>query len=139
MPHFYHKIVLLLSVLPILIVTDGCSPLYQGPPSDHFTGKRFFNAEPIDHGFAKILKWLWEMKTVKWPDWIEDETQPKPVESVPQDNLRITYINHATLLIQMHGLNILTDPIWSKRTGPLTWLGAKRVRQPGSIWRICPK
>ena len=140
MPHFCHnKIILFLFVIPILIVTDGCSPLYQEPPSDHFNGKRFFNAEPTEHGFGKMLKWLWEMKTVGWPDWIEDQAQPKPLEWVTQDHLRATYINQATVLIQMDGLNILTDPIWSKQAGPLTWLGSKRIRRPGINLEDLPK
>ena len=103
---------------------------YQGPPSDHFDGSHFFNKEP-EHTFFEHIKWLWDMETVEWPDWINDPPQPPPVANIKKGELRITYINQATTLIQMDGINILTDPIWSERAGPFSWMGSKRVRAPG--------
>jgi L-ascorbate metabolism protein UlaG (beta-lactamase superfamily) len=113
----------------ILGVVQGCS-YHNGSTSDHFDGYRFFNKEP-DNTFFDHIKWIWEMKTVEWPKWIDDPPQPAPISDVEADRLRITYINHSTLLIQMDGINILTDPIWSERAGPVSWLGTKRVRAPG--------
>lgn len=107
----------------------GCS-YYNGPVTDHFDGSRFTNNEP-DHSFSDMVKWWWEMETVEWPDWLEDPPQPPPVVGTQNGELRITYINHATVLVQMDGVNILTDPFWSNRAGPFPWLGAKRVRSPG--------
>jgi L-ascorbate metabolism protein UlaG (beta-lactamase superfamily) len=40
-------------------------------------------------------------------------------------------VNHATLLIQTQDINILTDPIWSKRASPLSFIGPGRARLPG--------
>ena len=104
--------------------------MYQGPVSDHFDGTRFFNEEH-DHTFIDMFKWLWEMETVEWPEWINDPPQPKPVEFVNDGSVRVTYINHATILIQMDSINILTDPIWSERASPVPWTGTKRIRSPG--------
>lgn len=53
------------------------------------------------------------------------------IERVEGANLRVTFINHATVLIQTHGLNILTDPVWSKRVSPTRHAGPARVRAPG--------
>jgi len=117
------------AVLFIMVLT-GCGSLYNGPPSDHFDGSRFFNGEP-DHTFSDMIKWIWEMETVAWPEWIEDPEQPPPAGRIDNGELRLTYINHATVLIQFDGLNVLTDPVWSFRVGPLPWLGVKRVRKPG--------
>lgn len=39
---------------------------------------------------------------------------------------RITWVGHATFLIQLPGLNILTDPVWSKRVSPVGFIGSKR-------------
>jgi len=108
---------------------QGCS-YYRGPPSDHFDGSRFFNKES-DHTFFNHIKWMWEMETVEWPEWIDDPAKPPPIAHVKEGELRITYINHATVLIQMDGINILTDPIWSERAGPISWVGTKRVHAPG--------
>jgi L-ascorbate metabolism protein UlaG (beta-lactamase superfamily) len=109
---------------------SACSSAYKGPPSDHFDGNRFFMAG-TDHGFGDMIKWLWEMETVEWPDWIDDPVQPSPPPSVGMGELKATYVNHATVLLQLDGLNILTDPVWSEKAGPFSWLGIKRVRKPG--------
>jgi L-ascorbate metabolism protein UlaG (beta-lactamase superfamily) len=50
----------------------------------------------------------------------------------------VTWVGHATFLIQTQGLNILTDPIWSKTSGP--WgLGPTRVAPPGLRFEDLPK
>ena len=50
----------------LMIFVQGCS-YYQGPPSDHFDGSRFFSNES-DNTFFDHLKWMWEMETVEWLD-----------------------------------------------------------------------
>ena len=47
------------------------------------------------------------------------------------DGLRLTMVGHATLLIQVAGMNILTDPVWSDRASPVSFAGPKRVNEPG--------
>ena len=105
--------------------------------SDHFDGSVFFNPEPV-HSFADMVRWLWEMERVPWPDWVQDPPQPPPPERVYGKGLRVTYINHATVLIQTEGINILTDPIWSTRAGPAPFIGTKRVRAPGVAFEDLP-
>lgn len=43
----------------------------------------------------------------------------------------VTWIGHSTALIQMEGVTILTDPVWSSKVGPFTWAGSSRVSEPG--------
>ncbi|MGF7154721.1 L-ascorbate metabolism protein UlaG (beta-lactamase superfamily) [Novosphingobium gossypii] len=43
----------------------------------------------------------------------------------------VTMIDHAHLLIQAGGLNILTDPVWSDRTSPIAFAGPRRLTAPG--------
>jgi len=128
---------LLLAALMAATPTWGAGG-YTGPVSDHFDGQRFHNDIP-DHGFSDMVKWLWEMETVSWPEWVDDPAQPKPEQTVDEGRLRVTFINHSTVLIQMDGLNILTDPMWSQRAGPVSWLGTKRVRMPGVKMDDLPK
>jgi len=45
--------------------------------------------------------------------------------------IQITWVGHTTFLIQVAGLNILTDPIWSNRASPVSWAGPRRQSQPG--------
>ena len=85
---------------------------YQGPPSDHFDGVRFFNpGQPsTDRGLRDLLRWKLAGGAAKWPASVS-VAQAKPDPRV--SGLRVTAIGHASLLIQAAGLNILTDPVWS--------------------------
>jgi L-ascorbate metabolism protein UlaG (beta-lactamase superfamily) len=55
------------------------------------------------------------------------------------NELRVTLINHSTLLLQQSGSHILTDPIWSERASPLTSIGPRRRRKPGVRWEDLPR
>ncbi len=50
----------------------------------------------------------------------------------------ITWIGHATMLVQMGGLNILTDPIFSDRASPVQFAGPKRYQPPGIALKDLP-
>jgi L-ascorbate metabolism protein UlaG (beta-lactamase superfamily) len=52
--------------------------------------------------------------------------------------MRVTFINHATALIQMDGVNILTDPVYSDLVGPASLVGPSRVRPPGIRFEDLP-
>lgn len=110
---------------------------YDGASSDHFDGTRFFNpGQPsTDRSIIDGLRWKLTSKATAWPRSI-------PVTSVRpdarSDGLRITMVGHATLLIQAGGINILTDPVWSKRASPVTFAGPKRVIAPGIAFDDLP-
>jgi N-acyl-phosphatidylethanolamine-hydrolysing phospholipase D len=40
--------------------------------------------------------------------------------------LRVTWVGHATHFVQLPGLNLLTDPMWSARASPVPWIGRRR-------------
>ena len=104
---------------------------YTGPISDHFDGTFFFNPEgeaPL--GFRELMRWQFGGGRSPWPKRVPSPFPPaKPDERV--DGLRVTMVGHATLLIQVAGLNILTDPVWSPRVSPFSFAGPKRVVEPG--------
>jgi L-ascorbate metabolism protein UlaG (beta-lactamase superfamily) len=114
-------------------------PAYSGPVSDHFDGTRFRNMRPVPHGgFMDFLRWQRTRKPGAWQDRNEPPG-PKPPDRVPRGQLRVTFINHATVLIQQDGLNILTDPIWSERASPVGWLGPRRHQPPGIRFEDLPR
>ncbi len=121
---------------------SGCfaAPRYQGPVSDHFDGKRFFTpgAPPATRGLGKFLKWQLERQSGAWSDYREEPPGPPPPTRVAPGSLRVTFVNHATTLIQLDGVNVLTDPIWSQRTSPVSFAGPKRVRPPGIRFEDLP-
>ncbi|XP_053700503.1 N-acyl-phosphatidylethanolamine-hydrolyzing phospholipase D isoform X2 [Synchiropus splendidus] len=53
-----------------------------------------------------------------------------PAECGAGAALRVTWLGHASVLVELDGLNILTDPIFSQRASPLHFLGPKRFRGP---------
>ncbi|HSF47038.1 MAG TPA: MBL fold metallo-hydrolase, partial [Burkholderiales bacterium] len=54
-------------------------------------------------------------------------------------NPSVTWVGHATVLLQMDGLNVLTDPNWSERASPLTWAGPRRLSPPGLVFQDLPR
>ncbi len=63
-----------------------------------------------------------------WPARVDEPPRRPP--GLDGANAVVTFIGHATFLIQTTAGNILTDPMYSQRAGPLNVLGPRRVRQP---------
>ena len=105
----------------------------QLPLSDHYNGKEFFNPWPTstDYGFLDFIKMSLEIQKAHWPDFVllKNPELPPPFEK-STDRIRYHVVNHSTVIIQMEGLNIITDPILSKRSSPVQWAGPKRVFEP---------
>ena len=83
--------------------------------------------------------WFATRRAPAWPPRVDGRIGQKPVAGVSGKAIRATLIGHATVLLQVAGLNILTDPVWSKRASPLSWIGPKRVRPPAIVFDDLPK
>jgi len=68
--------------------------------------------------------------------WVENKGVPRLGETLAAGDVAITFVNHATFLIQTDGVTLLTDPVWSARVSPFRRVGPKRVRAPA--WRSRP-
>jgi len=64
-----------------------------------------------------------------WPSRIPVEPRHPP--SGGPDDVVVTFVGHATFLIQVAGINLLTDPVYSERASPVSFAGPHRVRAPG--------
>jgi L-ascorbate metabolism protein UlaG (beta-lactamase superfamily) len=62
---------------------------------------------------------------------VPEAAQDRPPARVEGADIRISYVGHASLLIQTHGVNLLVDPVWSERASPVSFAGPKRVNAPG--------
>ncbi|MCC5807389.1 MAG: MBL fold metallo-hydrolase [Opitutales bacterium] len=106
----------------------------------HFDGRRFFNPEgPTGNTLLKFLKWRRTRDPAPWPDRVENTARPVLPGTVPDGEAHVTFVNHCTFLIQLPGINILTDPVYSERVSPVTFAGPKRVRDPGLPWDALPR
>jgi L-ascorbate metabolism protein UlaG (beta-lactamase superfamily) len=100
------------------------------PVSDHCDGRTFFN--PNRKGtrhLHEILRWKLTSRPTPWPIYVA--TTPSPRPSLATTEIRATWINHATFLIETPQGNFLTDPVYSRCCGPFGKLGPKRVHAPG--------
>jgi L-ascorbate metabolism protein UlaG (beta-lactamase superfamily) len=101
--------------------------------SDHFDGKRFHNSAPVPpESFSEDVKVAWELwhKPAKWPKPFATP-QHEIADTLVLRGAKATYIGHATVLLQVAGLNVLTDPVFSDFVGPNRILGQRRVTNPG--------
>jgi L-ascorbate metabolism protein UlaG (beta-lactamase superfamily) len=133
----------LLFLVVFVFVSGGylfSGPRYQGPSTDHFNGEKFFNPSGAltDKSFKDLMRWHFNRKVGPWRDWVPASPGKAPPATITGDTLRVTFVNHATILLQMRGGNILTDPIWSERASPLSWIGPRRVRPPGIRFEDLP-
>ena len=95
-------------------------------------GGRFLNpdANIKPKNLLAIFKWAFTSQSKAWPEKV-NAFKDSPPANVGDRDVRISSVGHATFLIQLANLNILTDPVWSKRASPVSFAGPKRVTQPG--------
>lgn len=119
----------LLIFFALILGRSFSAPGYKGPRNDHFNGTQFSNYDGIKaKGLLEVVKWVSSRDPGNWK-LIGEAESGVPKDS--EDQLTLYFVNHSTFLIQWKGRNILTDPVWSKRTSPLSFAGPRRLRPPG--------
>jgi len=104
------------------------------PVSDHCDGTHFFNpAGRLQmRGFSQLPRWWWQRlvkgQGSRWPRTVPAPRTPVLPEGIPAGQMAVTFIGHSTFLLQLPGLNILTDPVFASHAGPFGLLGPKRAR-----------
>ena len=120
------------AALALVVATAGClgSPGYEGPRTAHFDGSRFHNVPPVEPpGVLDLLAWQWNPDEVRWSEEAPPVVPVKP--AAVEQGIRVTLVNHATVLVQIDGVSILTDPIYAERVGPVSFVGPHRWADPG--------
>jgi len=114
---------------------------YAGPLSDHFDGERFFDPDGVPpKSLGDVLRWQLGRgrQRAAWPDWAPSSFSDKPPPRVDGGKVRLSFVGHASWLIQTSGLNILVDPVWSMRASPISFAGPKRHNDPGIAFEALP-
>ena len=124
--------------LLLFLLVAACAPRYKGAVTDHFNGKKFVNTGPPAVRQGGLLKWLLHRDKGPWLNEPNAAPGPKPQARVYGDSLVMTFVGHSSFLLQIDGLNVLTDPVWSPKIGPTKWLGIKRGRPPGIRYEDLP-
>lgn len=120
-----------LSIAAIALSLAACGATASGPVNDHFDGTRFSNPGfPRESSVAGYLQLRMTTSQPEWPAHVPVAATPQPAARVDGDEIHVTMIGHATLLVQTRGMNVLTDPMWSERASPFSFAGPKRVTPP---------
>src|SRR6266478_4745743 len=110
---------MLLVVLATACAAVGTEPI-PGQPAHHVEGG-FRNTDP-----AFQTDWA-AARPSDVPRVASDAAALRANVSAPT----VTWIGHATVLVQLQGTNLLTDPHWGERASLLSWAGPKRLQPPG--------
>ncbi|MGH7709702.1 MAG: MBL fold metallo-hydrolase [Gemmatimonadaceae bacterium] len=104
--------------------------------SPRFNGRVFVNTHPISAGFKPGV----ERPTMR--DFLcggERRVPSGPLPLMdpvarwtqrPETGLRVTWLGHSTLVIEIDGVRLLTDPVWGNRASPLPFAGPRRFHPP---------
>ncbi len=87
------------------------------------------------HAFRDLLRWAADPKRRARAPTPARNSFPTttPAIAYPRSadgHFAATWIGHATVLLQLGGLNLLTDPVWSQRAFPVQWIGPRRIMDP---------
>lgn len=109
--------------------------------SDHYDGTKFHNPKPVEPPsfffvanhilFGRSKEWVYEKK--------ETQVSSPSLPNLRKEEVSITWIGHATTLIQIGGYNFVTDPVWSETVGLLSFFGPNRAIRPGIPFQSLPK
>lgn len=99
----------------------------------------FENPQPLVNSFWSSLTGLLDMSAHTSPAQPPPTVQAGPFAEAPASGLRVTWLGHSTSLIELDGLRVLTDPVWSERASPLDWVGPKRWYAPPVALEALPR
>lgn len=133
--------IVLLLVLGLVVIVQGWTAFGQAPQGERLA--RMQQSPQWSDGTFDNPQPLWNDTWGMLTEALDSSAHASPVEPIPvievdgtrfsqppESGLRITWLGHSTLLIEIEGHLILTDPIWGERTSPLTWIGPQRWYAP---------
>ncbi len=107
-------------------------------PTHHTGDGRFRNPWPNGtlQRFPGLLRWQLDRLTKPLPAQPDPSVFRSVTPAFPQPRANegrvvITWVGHASFLLQIGGLNVLSDPVWSERASPVTFAGPRRWVAPG--------
>jgi L-ascorbate metabolism protein UlaG (beta-lactamase superfamily) len=118
-------------ILAFIVISFFCSS-YAGAQTYKNT-----NEQENGKSFGQLMTWVLDGE--KSPEKIEIETSTQWQELAPTQTNYAVWIGHATYLINNGDINILTDPIFSKRASPVGFAGPKRMIPPAMTLNDLPK
>jgi L-ascorbate metabolism protein UlaG (beta-lactamase superfamily) len=120
---------------------NGCAAFGQRPSgarlarverSPQWKDGRFENPQPLANDLWGAMTSFGEASAHRVPERPVPTVAVAPTmfERPPATGLRVTWLGHSTFLVELDGRRILTDPIFSERSSPFTWIGPRRFYAP---------
>jgi L-ascorbate metabolism protein UlaG (beta-lactamase superfamily) len=108
--------------------------------SPHWSKGHFVNFQEIHNDLAGSLTAMFHESPFATPTSPVAVVSPNPAlfASPPPSGLRVTWFGHSSTLVEIDGVRILTDPLWSERASPVAGLGPKRYYPPPIALRDLP-
>jgi N-acyl-phosphatidylethanolamine-hydrolysing phospholipase D len=139
-----HAIVAAVVTFSAVVLADLSSVTAPAPASDrpaHHVGRGFRNLDP---GYAyslssRVLHVIGRRPPYDRGRALEVVANDGAALRGPQPAPTVTWIGHSTFLVQLDGVNLLTDPIWSERTSPVAFAGPRRLVPPGLRFEDLPR
>jgi N-acyl-phosphatidylethanolamine-hydrolysing phospholipase D len=133
-------------IVAVSLLAAGVSSLgaeaVRGHPAHHLA--RGFRNLDASYDFSVTERARRLMRRVLFEGWPERGRAPAVLANdgaALRANGRtatVTWIGHATLLVQLAGVNILTDPHWGDRASPVRFAGPRRLVAPGMRFEDLP-
>ena len=132
----------LLTAVAVALAASSCSTPnpYYDPQKAHHTERGFRNSDPTaitPRPLGDFLRWQRERWSLEIPPPKTDLSANVPDLGYIQKNrsdCAVTLVGHATVFVQIGGLNILTDPQFSERAFPVRWGGSTAINLPRCAW-----
>ncbi len=128
------------------LLVSGCAGVGEpraGAPAHH-RERGFANVDPAGAPASAWVRWrffvgrmvatTFRPRTARLPRVPNDGAALRAPDGGPT----LTWVGHSTLLVQLDGVNVLTDPQWSGRASPVSFGGPRRVTPPGLAFEHLP-
>lgn len=133
--------VALVVLITLVAVIDGWRAFGHKPDkerrarmeaSPQWDDGHFENPQPVITDFGLSLERMFKKSKVASPEDPLPVVEPDPtlLAEASETGLRVTWLGHSTILLEIDGVFILTDPVWGERTSPLSFMGPKRWYGP---------
>jgi L-ascorbate metabolism protein UlaG (beta-lactamase superfamily) len=108
------------------------------PLSDHCDGRRFFNPRfHLNRTLRDIWRWKWTSRPAPWPAQVPVAESAPPSLSA-EETAVVTWVTHASVLVQTRAGNLLVDPLYSRHAGPFGRLGPRQTHAPAIPFERLP-